>query len=40
MEAKKQIAYLDFIKGFAAVSVVLLHALPKGREPIPITSII
>lgn len=29
MEAKKQIAYLDFIKGFAAVSVVLLHALPK-----------
>lgn len=29
MKAKNQIVYLDFIKGFAAISVVLLHALPK-----------
>ena len=29
MEVKKQIVYLDFIKGIAAISVVLLHALPK-----------
>ena len=29
MEAKKQIVYLDLIKGFAAISVVLLHALPR-----------
>lgn len=29
MVARKQIVYLDFIKGVAAISVVLLHALPK-----------
>lgn len=29
MEGKKQIVQLDFIKGIAAISVVLLHALPK-----------